>query len=130
MSAPTRTVLAFAILLTPLSRSAGADPVKLEGHEEAVNSLAASPDGNWLASAADDGHIKIWDLATRKELRSLTGHEDSVNMVAFSPDGKQLASASDDATVRIWDTESGKELKNLKHEDSVNAVTFSPDGKL
>src|SRR5207248_11136965 len=44
--------------------------------------------------------VKLWDVATGKEVRSLLGHSDAVNAVAFSPDGITLATASSDNTDR------------------------------
>jgi WD40 repeat protein len=43
--------------------------------------------------------IKIWNLATGLEIRTLNGHSNSVSSVAISPDGKTLAG---DATIKIW----------------------------
>ncbi|KAH8753279.1 hypothetical protein F5883DRAFT_432523 [Diaporthe sp. PMI_573] len=34
----------------------------LEGHDDAIGSIAVSPDGRWLASGSWDKTIKIWDI--------------------------------------------------------------------
>jgi COMPASS component SWD3 len=62
--------------------------------------VAFSPDGRLLASASWDLTVKLWDVASGNELRSLTGHTGWVTSVAFSPDGAVLASGSE--TVRLW----------------------------
>ena len=69
-------------------------PMVLRGHTDSVFALAFSPDGKVLASGSFDKTIKLWDVATGKEVRTFTGHTKDVVSVAFSPDGKRLASAA------------------------------------
>ena len=71
------------------------------------------PDGTWLASASDDGTVRIWDPATGEQRAALTGHTGAVNAVAIAPDGTWLASAGDDGTVRIWDPVTGQQRAAL-----------------
>ncbi|MBN3881361.1 MAG: hypothetical protein HWQ42_34940 [Nostoc sp. JL23] len=75
---------------------------RLEGHSDAVYSVAFSPDGKTIASASSDKTVKVWDAVTAKEITSFKGHSDAVIGVAFSPDGKTIASASSDNTVKVW----------------------------
>jgi WD40 repeat protein len=56
-----------------------------------------------LASGSVDNTIKLWDITTGKEIRTLQGHSSWVSSVSFSPDGKTLASGSGDNTVILWD---------------------------
>jgi len=105
------------------------------GHTRYVNSVAFSPDGRQVLSGGDN--VKLWDVATAKEIRTFTGHSDYVNSVAFSPDGKQVISGSgdmyssnDDNTVRQWDVATGREIRIFTgHTKQINSVAFSPDGR-
>jgi WD40 repeat protein len=65
--------------------------------------VAFSPDGQFLASGSWDTTIKLWEVASGREVRTLTGHTGWVLSVAFSPDGQFLASGSGDKTIKLWD---------------------------
>ena len=95
-----------------------------------VKSLAISPDGQILVSGSDDNTIKIWQLSTGEELRTLTGHSESVNSVAISPDGQILVSGSDDKTIEIWQLSTGQKLRTLTGAGSINSLAISPDGQI
>jgi WD40 repeat protein len=74
----------------------------------AVNALAFSPDGKWLAWAGwswgqNFNDIHLWELATGKEIHRFTGQRGGINCLSFSPDGKLLASGAHDSTILIWD---------------------------
>ena len=93
-------------------------------------SVAFSPDGRTLAAGSGDHSIKLWDVASGRELRTLKGHEGTVNSVTFAPDGRTLASASLDHTVKVWDVATGDELRTLRgHTEVALAVAYSPDGR-
>ena len=69
--------------------------------------MAFAPDGRTVASGSDDNTVKLWEVASGQELRTLQRESDSVNTVAFSPDGNALASASFDPVkkqgiIRLW----------------------------
>ncbi len=97
----------------------------LKGHRGGVRFVAFSPDGTRLTSASGDGTVKVWDVATGREIRSLNGH----NRVAFSLDGTRLACAGEDGMVKVWNVVTGQETLTLKgHSENVTSVAFSPGG--
>jgi len=98
-----------------------------EGHSSHVTSVAFSPDGRLLASGSADRTIKLWEVATGQEVRTLSG---SVWSVAFSSDGRLLASGSF-GEIKLWEVATGQLVRTLSgHTGSVTSVAFSPDGQL
>ena len=65
----------------------------MNGHTDVVRPVTLSRDGSRLASGAQGGTLKIWDLVSRREVLTLRDHEDMVLSIAFSPDGNRLASS-------------------------------------
>ena len=116
-------------LLTPvLAWAQKPELVVQTGHSGTVNSLALSSDGQWLASGSTDISVKLWEVATGQEWRTLRGHTQAVNAVAFSRDDKTLASGGNDKTVRLWDVATGRLLRAIEaHDGFVMGVAFSPD---
>ena len=89
--------------------------------------VAFFSDGKTLASGGMDTTVRLWDLATLKELATLPGHKKDVRRVAFSPDGSKLASASRDKTAKVWDVAARKEVMTLiGHSAMVTSAVFAP----
>ena len=102
-----RTVKLWDLALLPydLTTLRYPAPLTLRAHEDCVQSVAFSPDGTRLVSAASDHMLKLWQINTARPTLSATlqGHSDKVHAVAFSPDGRQIASGGKDRAVMLWD---------------------------
>ena len=112
-----------------LDRLCHSELLTLEGHARGVTAVAFTLDGHRIASASDDGKIKVWDASTGLELLTLRGHTGKVRHVAFNSDGRRIASASEDQTVKVWDAVSGHVVRTIEgHSAQVFGLAFSPDG--
>jgi WD40 repeat protein len=77
---------------------------KLAGHGRSVTSVAFSPDGSLLVTAANDHAIGLWDVASGKQLASLQSYARCLRTIAFAPDGRTVILATeDDDDIRLWD---------------------------
>jgi RNA polymerase sigma factor (sigma-70 family) len=107
------------------------------GHQEFVTSVAFRPDGKLLASgsgnlveggAKEKRALRLWDVATGKEVGALGDFTNGVTAIAFSPGGDTLFSAGG-MSIRRWEMATGKEVQPLTgHHGWVATVAFAPDG--
>jgi WD40 repeat protein len=105
---------------------------------DAVQTLACSPDGKTIVLGRRKGNVEQWDLETRRLLRTLLDPEkdkgeeffsDSrhIQAVSFSRDGKQVAAVGFGFGTRLWDASTGDLI--WRHREGQSALAISPDGK-
>ncbi len=116
-------------------------------HGGPVVFVAYAPDDKGLITASQDGTVRLWDLATGKEIRrfgNFAGTGDilerrravayQANMVAsaaIAPDGQHLAVGLQDGNIHLFDVETGKQVQQMKTNPQAGlaALAFTPDGK-
>lgn len=92
------------------------------GHTNGVTAIDILDD-KILASGSYDSTIKIWDLDTGNELRTLQGHTRGIRSLQL--DDSKLISASLDHTIKIWNWHTGVCLNTLQcHSGGVISVNF------
>ena len=121
-------LLCVLVITTRIMVAQTLQTVIQRGHDQAVLSVAISPDSNYVVSGSRDRSAKLWQVNTGREVRSFLGHEGSVNCIDFSSDGKFIITSSGDRTAKIWDVVTGREIFSTPPEEKfLTAVAFSPD---
>ncbi|PDT85727.1 hypothetical protein CO669_31085 [Bradyrhizobium sp. Y36] len=107
-------------------------PVSIKPNVEgaSVRTIAVSPNGREVATAGDDGVIRLWDAASFRLTRVLRGHTGAVYALDYWTDGKQLASAGWDGKVRVWDLGSDGRSVSFDAGAKQFAVAFAPEPSL
>jgi len=147
---PPPTPVAFEIPPEPLSLAQGAalartalvtNPAPIKGlhswtletrsHRGAVSALAYRPDGRLLATAGDDGAIRLWDAAADDLIQALIAGGHALASLSWSPDGRFLAAGTTGGKIQLWEPQTGLLLRTLGgHIGQVDSVAFSPLGRI
>lgn len=105
------------------------DPVRrFAGHTYFVHSIAFSPDGTRLVSVSEDKSMRVWDVASGRELRRWAC--DGSRGVVFLPDGRRAVTTGDILSPpHVWDVESGESKPAFPEREGHETLALSPDGK-
>ncbi|MFN3650714.1 MAG: c-type cytochrome domain-containing protein [Armatimonadota bacterium] len=107
---------------------------RLVGRSQRIESLAFSPDAKTLAAVGGTsckfGELQLWDVATRKQLKSVEIGFDVLYGVSFSPDGKLVAFGGAEKAAYLYSVPQAEQLLKFEnHSDWVFSTTFSSDSK-
>ena len=115
-------------MLSQPSDPAPAPATQLRGHSGTITGVAFAHDGKWIASAATDGTIKVWNANARTLLRTL--ELDAGPATAMAAEGQRAVSGHKDGSLALWDLETGDKLASYKHaEAGIRSVAFTGDGE-
>lgn len=101
-------------------------------NQEIIKSLSFSLDSKYIATAGQDGTLRLWNLSGKQIIKPIKAHDgrvNGVNSVSFSSDGKTIATSGEDGKIKIWDLFGNLKITLLEKEGGVKSVSFSPDNK-
>jgi len=117
----------IAIYLIPERRTHLIRPTR----KAPLSNFALSEDGGLLAASAYDGQIRIWEVATGRELGPpLRGQMIGFAGLSFSPDGSRLAAGGWDGTITLWDVAAHQQVGSWKaHRKACRSLSFIEGGR-
>ena len=108
----------------------GVQVVFQTGHAGGIRTVALSPNGRYIASSGRDTTVKIWDVASGQEIRTLTGFDMlGADLLAFSQDGARVITKDMTGGVKVFEVASGREVRSVGSLASGGA-TVSADGRV
>lgn len=112
--------------------------LSLTGHRDRIVSIAYSPNGRWIATAAWDGTARLWDAKTGKELRRLDApatrdyRPAHLSQILFSRDNKWIVAAQrampKEIGVMVWNRRTGEKVHEFR-QAGTGCVALSPNGR-
>jgi WD40 repeat protein len=112
----------------------GTRTLRLRGRARGSPAFGFSPDGRTLAWSAEDGRLRLTDVVTGKDIRTLGQPQQTryLAALAFSPDGKRLATLGYDRAARLWHVATGRQERQLHRAETGlqrgRRVRFEPAG--
>jgi len=102
---------------------------EIKGHTRAVLNIHISNDSNYILSGSDDHTIRLWEIASAKEVKRFIVRDASYNTYSFSPDGKYVLNVSEDFTLQLLAISTGFEICRFEgHSSSILTISFSGKG--
>ena len=112
--------------------------LQIFSHDNPVESLAVSPNGQILACGTTNWYVYLWEIESGAQITKFAAKREGkgcccIESIDFSPDGNWLAYGSHDHKVRIWDVSEPSQPTEVRildgHQKLVEDVKFSPDGR-
>jgi U3 small nucleolar RNA-associated protein 13 len=103
---------------------------KSQQEEQAVDDVGDHSIEFRLASGAEDGKIRVWDLHKRKSAAVLDSHVSVVRSLQYSATAQMLISGSRDQTLILWSADRWKPSRTIAAMEGVESAGFIEHGQI
>lgn len=96
-------------------------------YTSSLTSVTMSADNKWIASAAKDSTVILWNVQTGKEIKRYKT-DASPKEIIFKKDNKQIIVLTENSEVNIWDTDNNTYQKNITPDlKNISKILLSPN---
>jgi RNA polymerase sigma factor (sigma-70 family) len=107
----------------------GREQARLTGPTKAILGMGLSANGKTLLTADYYGKANLWDLVSRKHLRSFDTPAERQHSFRLAPDGQTFAYTTADGVIVVRDTAKGKERHRLPGDAKILGLAYTPESK-
>ncbi|GIQ87500.1 hypothetical protein KIPB_009547, partial [Kipferlia bialata] len=103
----------------------------LQGHVEEICGLEWNPQGDRLASGANDDQVLIWGLSSSQPKQRLIAHTGAVKALSWAPNRRGLLASGGgnmDRRIRFWDTTTGDCVNEIETGSQISALMWNQKG--
>jgi WD40 repeat protein len=99
-------------------------------HDRApIRCFTLDAEGRRVGTGADDGRIRVHDVARGVLVQVRDTDEGTVTSLAFAPDGRRLVSGGTTGPLNVWELEADAATPLLGHQGAVRRIVFTPEGE-
>lgn len=138
-SSDGRSIFVFAFGMKEVQQLRVPDGALMQtysGNTDVIDTLAVSPDGQWLATGASGNMILLWRVGNARPAREIPVTLPGVHALAFSTDSKTFAVGEGDPlnfepkdkALELYRVANGARVWSVPYERTPGALSFAPDG--
>ncbi|MCB0477190.1 MAG: caspase family protein [Crocinitomicaceae bacterium] len=120
----------FVSYFSQIQAQSEPEVVLTTGHTDVIQVMEISNNGKYMATAANNKVIKVWDVPTGREFRTISGNDGRINKMTFSPDNKHLAAVINHGSVKVWNVQTGEVVKELPADYNGNVCWINNGQKI
>jgi eukaryotic-like serine/threonine-protein kinase len=111
----------------PMTASSAEPAAVLSANAGTVWAVAFDPTSDTVATAVEDGSVRLWDWPTQSVKAMLPAHRGVVWKTEFARDGEWFATAGDDGLIHLWKPPATEPYRTFRHSNAVRGFAVSHD---